>query len=115
MVVPDEDVGLAIADPFVDPRRRSGDHEQFAAIDLDLGHLVRGQGVLYRKGMQVVALDQDVELLVGRVIKTDPDELARFKPQPLGRQRRLAHALAVTIDIRGDDRHGRSVGDPPQT
>ena len=43
MVVADEHVGFAIGQPIIDLHRRARHDEQFAAIDLDLGHLVRRQ------------------------------------------------------------------------
>ena len=105
MVVADEDVRFAIGQPVIDLHRRARHDEQFAAIDLDLGHLVRRQGVLDRQRMQFEAIDQNLDLGVRGIVKADPYELTGLQRQPLGRQRRLSHALTVAIDVGGDDGH----------
>ncbi|MNT32551.1 hypothetical protein D3C72_1684390 [compost metagenome] len=105
---PDEDVGLAVPDGVVGLLRRAGDDEELAAIDLDLGHLMRRQRVLDRQGVQMKAPHQGLELLARRLVQTDPQVFAGLKPQPLVRQRRLANPLAVLVDIGGDDAHGHS-------
>ncbi|MNU77821.1 hypothetical protein D3C71_674040 [compost metagenome] len=102
---PDEDVGLAIPDGVVGLLRRAGDDEELAAIDLDLGHLMRRQRVLDRQGVQMKAPHQGLELLARRLVQADPQVLARLEPQSRIGQRRLPNPLAVLVDIGGDDRH----------
>ncbi|MNT22488.1 hypothetical protein D3C72_1578720 [compost metagenome] len=102
----DEDMGLAIEDMIVVALLgRASDDEQLAAIDLDLGHLMRRQRILDRQGVQAKASHQPLELLVRGFIETDPEVFARLEPQARIGQRRLTHALAVLVDIGGDDAH----------
>jgi len=69
---------------------------------------MRRQGVLDRQGVQVEASDQDIELVVRRLMQADPQVFALGQSEPLIRQRRLAHPLAVLVDVGGDDAHGLS-------
>ncbi|MNE63419.1 hypothetical protein D3C80_1587680 [compost metagenome] len=69
---------------------------------------MRRQRVLDRQRVQAKASHQPLELLVRGFIEADPQILARLEPQARIGQRRLAHALAVLVDVGGDDAHGRS-------
>jgi len=104
----EEDVGLAIQDAVALGLGRAGDDEEFGAVDLQLGDLMRRQGVLDRQGVQVETAHQDVELFIRRLVQADPEVLPPGQAQPLRRQRRFAHPLAVLVDVGGDDAHGRS-------
>src|SRR5437868_10073616 len=57
------------------------DHEERVAVPLDLGTLVRLDGVLDGERVQVEDLGQPLDLRGGRLVQTDPDERLRALDQ----------------------------------
>jgi len=98
-----EDVGLAEGDPVVLQRGRAEHDEQGVAVDLELGHLVRVQRVLDRQLVQPDLRLQHAQVLLGRLLEADPDEIALLvRPGGALPELDLADPAAVAVGVGGD-------------
>ncbi len=90
------------------------DDEQGVAVDLELGPLVRVDGVLDRQLVQVELARDGVELLLGGLEDADPHERAVALGGLAGLgEREIARAAAAVLVHGAVDDHGRSMAQAP--
>ena len=108
VAVADEDRGLAISDLAALEMGGAGDDEQLVAINVDLGQLVGLERVLDRQRMEVVCSWRSrISSAVGSAMPIQTNSDLSSRAVDLLVDRDLADALAVAIEIGGDDRHVR--------
>ena len=104
VVVADEDAGLAEHHLAVLQCGGAQHHEQRIAVDLELGHLVRAQRVLDRQLVQPELRLQDAQVLLGRLVEADPDEVALLaRPGGAVAELDLGDPLTAAVGVGGDD------------
>ena len=108
VLVADEDQDLAELEHIrLEVARGLQDDEQLVVVvDLELGALVPLHGVFDRELVQPELAAHRVELVLGRLVETDPDE-GPGRPARLEGliQRNVVFSLAVPVDGQVDDRH----------
>ena len=104
VVLADEDAGFAEHHLALIELGGAQHHEQRVAVDLELGHLMRAQRVLDRQLVQPELRLQDAQVLLGRLVEADPDEVALLaRPRGAVAELDLGHPAAATIGISGND------------
>src|SRR3954453_19228385 len=74
------------------------------AVDLELGQLVGGERILDGQLVQPELRLQDAQVLLGRLVKADPDEVTLLaRPQGTLAELDLGNPAAAAIGIGGDD------------
>ena len=108
MIMPHEQRRFAIADRLILQMRRARDHEQLVAIQIDLGQLVRLDGVLHRQRMKIICARQGLHFFDRGVGYANPDKfgLVGGAIDPFV-DCQGAHALTIAVEKGGYHGHGR--------